>query len=120
MDVVSVFPSWRACAAALALSSLLAAPAGAQSFGDRINSWFGRGSSSPAPSGPTPEAAEIECPGVDIRQGASTLSISTPGADSGPMTTRYQVSIGETASDGLVRAAGTLYSRSCAGASPIG
>jgi hypothetical protein len=98
MDVVSVFRSWRGWASALALASLLGSPAVAQGFGDRINSWFGLGgSSSPAPSGPTPEAAEIECPGVDIRQGASTLSISTPGADSGPMSTRYQVSIGQTA-----------------------
>ncbi len=97
MGVVSASPWWRAWAAALVLGPLLCSPVGAQSFGDRINSWFGRGGSSPAPSGPTPEAAEIECPGIDIRQGASTLSISTPGADSGPMSTRYQVSIGETA-----------------------
>jgi hypothetical protein len=97
MSLVSVSPSWRAWAAALALSSLLCSPAGAQGIGDRINSWFGLGGSSPAPSGSTPEATEIECPSVDIRQGASTLSITTPGTDSTPMSTRYQVSIGQTA-----------------------
>jgi hypothetical protein len=41
--------------------------------------------------------AEIDCPGVGVRQGASTLAINTPGAEAGPMTTRYQVSIGQTA-----------------------
>jgi hypothetical protein len=41
--------------------------------------------------------AEVDCPGVDIRQGASTLGISTPGAEATPMNTRYQVSIGQTA-----------------------
>jgi hypothetical protein len=97
MGLVRASSSWRARAAALALALLLCPPAGAQGIGDRINSWFGFGGSSPAPSGQTPEAAEIECPGIDIRQGASTLSITTPGADSSPMSTRYQVSIGQTA-----------------------
>jgi hypothetical protein len=41
--------------------------------------------------------AEIDCPGVDIRQGASTLGISAPGAEATAMNTRYQVSIGQTA-----------------------
>jgi hypothetical protein len=89
--------STRAWGLALALGLLAAAPAAAQSFGDRINSWFGRGPSTPAPSAPAQEPAELECPGVQIRQGASTLAISNPGPDSGPMTTRYQVSIGEMA-----------------------
>ena len=41
--------------------------------------------------------AEIDCPGVDVRQGASTLAINAPGADSTPMNTRYQVTIAQTA-----------------------
>jgi hypothetical protein len=32
-----------------------------------------------------------------VRQGASTLAITEPGAEAGPMTTRYQVSIAQTA-----------------------
>ena len=32
-----------------------------------------------------------------MRQGASTLAISAPGAEAGPMNTRYQVTIGQTA-----------------------
>jgi hypothetical protein len=98
MGVVRVFPSWCAWAAALALASLPGSPAGAQGIGDRINSWFGLGGSS-APGAPaqTPGAAALECPDVAIRQGAATLSISTAGTDSSPMSTRYQVSIGQTA-----------------------
>lgn len=88
--------SLRSLAAAAVLTGLLAGTAGAQSIGDRINSWFGGGSSAPPPAPGLP-AAEIECPDVTIRQGASTLSITTAGADATPMATRYQVSIGETA-----------------------
>jgi hypothetical protein len=89
--------SLRCLAAAALLTGTLTAPAGAQSIGDRINSWFGGGSSAPPPSAPGQPAAEITCPGVDIRQGASTLSITTPGGEATAMTTRYQVSIGQTA-----------------------
>lgn len=88
--------SLRDLAAAAVLTGLLAGPAGAQGIGDRINSWFGGGSSAPPPA-PGQPAAEIECPGVDIRQGASTLSITAPGSEATAMTTRYQVSIGQTA-----------------------
>ncbi len=89
--------SLRYLAAAALLTGLLAGSAGAQGIGDRINSWFGGGSSPPPPPAPGQPAAEIECPGVDVRQGASTLSITTPGGDATPMSTRYQVSIAQTA-----------------------
>lgn len=87
-------------AAAIVFGSLLAVPAAAQSIGDTIGSWFGRGPAAPAAPGPAagPNAGqEIECPDVGIRQGASTLAISAPGAEATPMSTRYQVSIGQTA-----------------------
>jgi hypothetical protein len=89
--------SLRYLAAAAVLTGLLAGTAGAQGIGDRINSWFGRGASSPPPAAPGAPAVEIACPDVSIRQGASTLSITTPGGDATPMSTRYQVSIGQTA-----------------------
>ena len=52
-----------------------------------------------AAAGATPDnaPAEIECPGVEVRAGASTLAINTPGAESTPMNTRYQVTIAQTA-----------------------
>ena len=88
----------RICAAALAAVLLLPSPAGAQSFSDKLNSWFGGGSSSQQPPGNTDNSqAEIECPGVEVRAGASTLAINTPGAESTPMNTRYQVTIAQLA-----------------------
>jgi hypothetical protein len=85
-----------ACAAVIGLG-LLASGAAAQSISDRMNQWlFGSYSTPPTSNNPN-TAAEIDCPGVDVRQGASTLAISAPGAEAGPMTTRYQVTIAQTA-----------------------
>jgi len=90
----------RICAAAAAAALLLPSQAAAQSISDKLNSWFfGGGSSTQQPPGNTPDNAsvDIECPGVEVRAGASTLAINTPGAESTPMNTRYQVTIGQTA-----------------------
>ena len=90
----------RICAAAVAAALLLPSQAAAQSISDKLNSWFfGGGSSTQQPPGNTPDnaPADIECPGVEVRAGASTLAVNTPGAESGPMNTRYQVTIGQTA-----------------------
>ena len=66
---------------------------------DRMKSFFGFGSSTPQPGAGAPAVPpeEIDCPGITIRQGASTLAISTAGSDATPMSTRYQVTIGQTA-----------------------
>jgi hypothetical protein len=68
---------------------------------DRMKSFFGFGSSTPQPGAGAPASAgppeEIECPDVSVRQGASTLAISTAGNEASPMSTRYQVTIGQTA-----------------------
>lgn len=62
-----------------------------------MNNWlFGPPARQDAPSADGP-APEIECPGVGIRAGASTLSVSQPGVEAGPLTTRYQATIGEMA-----------------------
>jgi hypothetical protein len=87
-------------AAVLACAVFAVSPAFAEeSITDKLGGWlFGRSSSPPANNNnPTGAAAEIECPGVSVRQGASTLAITEPGAEAGPMTTRYQVTIGQTA-----------------------
>lgn len=83
----------------LGLAGLCAAPASAQSITDRMKGWFGGGSSQAPATGNAPAntPAEVDCPGVDIRQGASTLSITAPGAESAAMSTRYQVGIAQTA-----------------------
>ena len=73
------------------------APAHAQSISDKMNSWLFGPPITQNPSTEPGAPAEIDCPGVDVRSGASTLSVTTPGQDAGPMSTRYQASIGETA-----------------------
>ena len=82
----------------LAVALLASAHAEAQSITDKLGGWlFGKGSTSSDSNESANTAAEVDCPGVTVRQGASTLSITQPGADPGPMTTRYQVSIAQTA-----------------------
>jgi hypothetical protein len=83
---------------AFGVALLASAHADAQSITDKLGNWFfGKGSTSADSNESANTAAEVDCPGVTVRQGASTLSITQPGADASPMTTRYQVSIAQTA-----------------------
>jgi hypothetical protein len=76
----------------------LLAPASAQSISDKLNSWlFGAPAQDNSSATSANAPAEPDCPGVEVRQGASTLSINTPGAEAGPMNTRYQVTISQMA-----------------------
>ena len=86
-------------AASLVLACALLTSASAQeSITDKLGGWlFGRSPPPPAGNNPGAPVEDIDCPGVSVRQGASTLSISQPGVEATPMTTRYQVSIGQTA-----------------------
>jgi len=82
---------------------------GSRSFSDRISDFIPGMSSKEtamaaadaAPGAPTPE--EIDCPSVDVRQGASTLSIMDPKAASPALGQRYQGSITRTARECKVR-----------------
>jgi hypothetical protein len=49
------------------------------------------------PASPTPSAPEVECPGVDIRAGASTLNIAAKNSQATAGDVRYQLSFGQTA-----------------------
>ena len=90
----SAFSFTRAFAAAAIAGGLATAPASAQGISDKLNDWFfGKPAQQQAPS----EAPELECPGVEVRQGASTLAINAPTGEATPMNTRYQVSIGQLA-----------------------
>jgi hypothetical protein len=85
------------CGALLALMPLaMSAPARAQSISDRLNSWILGKPVEPERADPN-SPAELECPGVGVRPGASTLSVTAPGTEAGPMSTRYQATIGQTA-----------------------
>lgn len=71
------------------------------SFGDRVSNLFSSkptvqtSAQTPGTAGLT--AADIDCPGVDIRPGTSTFAVSTVGAEPSPLTMRYQASFGQTA-----------------------
>lgn len=98
MNAASTLKSIRIGIAAVMLCSCAISAASAQGITDRMKSWFTGSSKSddPAPDGGAPQK-EATCPGVEVRNGAATLSISQPGTEAGPMTTRYQVTIGDTA-----------------------
>jgi hypothetical protein len=73
-------------------------PSPSPSFGSRFSNFF----SSATPgvtqaASPTPSAPDIECPGVDIRAGASTLNIAAKSGDATAGDLRYQLSFGQTA-----------------------
>lgn len=78
---------------------------GGRSFSDRISDFISgpspRAAADAAPGAPKPE--EIDCPRVDIRQGASTLSITDPKAASPTLGLRYQGTITRTARECTVR-----------------
>jgi hypothetical protein len=59
------------------------------------------------PASPTPSAPEVECPGVDIRTGASTLEVAAKPDQPTAGDLRYQLSFGQTARECLVQA-GTM------------
>jgi hypothetical protein len=72
---------------------------GGSSFTQRVKGWFSSGSSQPAgdqkvAGGPNPD---VDCPGVDVRSGASTLAVNTPGAEPSATNLRFQASIAQTA-----------------------
>ena len=88
----------RRIALAITLCASIAAPASAQDITDKMKSWiFGPPAVDNNPNAGANTPKEIDCPGVEVRNGAATLSIAAQGVEVGPMTTRYQVTIGETA-----------------------
>jgi hypothetical protein len=70
----------------------------APSWGTRISSFFsGATPGVSQPASRTPSAPEVECPGVDIRPGASTLNIAVKSDQATAGDLRYQLSFGQTA-----------------------
>ncbi len=64
----------------------------ASSMADLVFGSFG--SSTPVTASGSPG---VECPGVDIRPGTSTLTIPPSGGDAGALTLRYQGTLGQMA-----------------------
>jgi hypothetical protein len=75
------------------------APASPPSTGSRIISGvtdFFSGSTGSSPELAS-DSSDIECPEVDVRSGASTLTIPPGGGDAAAMTLRYQGTLGQLA-----------------------
>src|SRR5260370_12066538 len=88
----------RRIAVAIMLCAAVVAPAFAQDITDKMKSWiFGPPAVDNNPNAGPNTPKEIDCPGVEVRNGAATLSIAAADVEAGPMTTRYQVTIGDTA-----------------------
>ena len=84
------------CSSAPATTGTISSTAGSSgSFTQRVTQLF---SSSPSPGAAQGAAStdEPECPVVDVRQGASTLTTYGPGENTST-NVRYQASIGQTA-----------------------
>jgi hypothetical protein len=74
------------------------------SFGSRFTSFFsGATPGVTQPASRTASAPDIECPGVDIRAGASTLNIAAKTTQATAGDLRYQLSFGQTARECLVQ-----------------
>jgi hypothetical protein len=73
-------------------------------FGGRFSNLFA--SATPGvtqPASRTPSAPDVECPGVDIRAGASTLNIAAKTGQATAGDLRYQLSFGQTARECTVQ-----------------
>jgi hypothetical protein len=94
--LMAVFGLLSGCSSA---SSVLGpSDSSSPSWGSKLSSFFS--GSTPGvtqPASPTPSALEVECPGVDIRNGASTLNIAVKSDRATAGDLKYQVSFGQTA-----------------------
>jgi hypothetical protein len=78
------------------------------SWSARISSFFsGAKPGVTQPASPTASAPEVECPGVDIRSGASTLNITVKPDQATAGDVKYQLSFGQTARECQVQS-GTM------------
>lgn len=98
----------RAAAGVAVGFSLIAAPASAQSLGDRFKSLFGGKSEEAAPAAKAPEETtkdeDLTCPPVTVRAGASTFAVGLPGKQAVGSDLRYQATITKTARECSINA----------------
>src|SRR5712691_8190484 len=81
-------------------ASSVGSPDSSPSLSSRLSAYFS-GSKEP-PATAKPVAASIDCPGVDVRAGASTLNITSKAGQATAGDLRYQVSFGQLARECLV------------------
>ena len=100
---------WRAAMALAVTGVLLSGCSGAgtpppeaeplPTIGDRFNQLFGRKSQAVGEAAPAADGAELDCPIVKIRAGASTYAVAAPGKQPVGSDLRYQATITRTARD---------------------
>lgn len=79
-------------------------------IGDRFNQLFGRKSQAVGEAPPAADGAELDCPVVKIRAGASTYAVAVPGKQPVGSDLRYQATITRTARD-CRRSGGQIIAR---------
>jgi len=77
---------------------------------DRFNQLFGSKSQAVGEAAPAPDGAELDCPVVKIRAGASTYAVAPPGKQPVASELRYQATITRTARD-CTRSSGQIVAR---------
>ena len=88
------------------LASSVGSSDSSPSLTSRVTSFFtGATPGVTQPHSPTPSAPDVECPGVDIRTGASTMNLAAKAADATAGDLRYQLSFGQTARECAVQGA---------------
>jgi hypothetical protein len=94
----SVSPRWRIAALAMLCPLLAGCSSSLSSLSmPSFSSLFGSGAANANASAGEAPPLNFECPDVQVRQGAATLSSSANPAEPSAMNLRYQVSIGTTA-----------------------
>src|SRR5262249_9460686 len=73
------------------------------SFTSRVKSLFSGNSGTLNAAAPQPEAADIDCPSVEYRQGAATMAVNSSGSDNDALGLRYQLSFTQTARECVLR-----------------
>ena len=114
---------WRAAIALAVTGALLSGCSGAgnvytppteaeplPTIGDRFNQLFGRKSQAAGEASPAADGAELDCPVVKIRAGASTYAVAAPGKQPVGSDLRYQATITRTARD-CRRSGGQIIAR---------
>src|SRR5262249_48637333 len=81
------------------------APPASTSFTSRVKGWFTGDTNQAMPTAPsqTQASADFDCPTVDYRQGAATLTVNDPKADNAALSLKYQASFVKTARECDVR-----------------
>jgi len=94
---IAAFITTRIATAAVVTTALFVPAFAQENLTDKMNKFFFGAPAQDQPKGGPEAPADLTCPDVEVRAGAATMSINAPGGDPGPMNTRYQITIGQTA-----------------------